>query len=437
MKNYQFYHVYPLGMFDKLSNTNDLNLNSLSEFIPHLKEMHINALLIGPIFESVYHGYDTIDYSIIDRRLGSNHDFKQMIDNYHNNGIDVIVDCVFNHVSREFFAFRDVLEFREHSKYLHWFNINTKDNNHRNDGFTYETWDGHDELVKLNLDNEEVVNYLLNTAKQWVNEFNIDGLRLDAADVMKPEFIQRLNHEMKELKSEFYIVGEMVHGDYNQLMNQTGIDSITNYECYKGLYSSLNDSNYHEIAYSLRRLFGDQGMIKNRFLYNFVDNHDVNRVASEIKDNKHLYPLYIMMYTMPGFTSIYYKSELGATGKRSNTSDYELRQPFKVEELNYANDLLGTIRKISKIRHYEPVITTGNYEELVVDHKLIGYRRFDQYNSIITLINSSDDVSIIDKAIISHWINTYGLDGYDLLNEEHLNNEGHLEIHPNWGRILT
>ena len=437
MKNYQFYHIYPLGMLDKLNNNNDLNLRNLTEFITHLKEMHINALQIGPIFESVYHGYETIDYKKIDSRLGSNDDFKEMVGSYHYNDIDVIVDCVFNHVSRDFFAFRDVLEFRESSKYLNWFYINTNTNNHRNDGFTYETWDGHDELVKLNLDNNEVCDYLIDVAKFWFYEFKIDGLRLDAADVMKPEFIKRLNNEMKALKSDFYIVGEMVHGDYNGLLNRTGIDSITNYECYKGLYSSLNDTNYHEIAYSFKRLFGQDGMIKNKCLYNFVDNHDVNRVASEIKDSKHLYPLYLMMYTMNGFTSIYYKSELGADGKRSNTSDYALRQPFLINELDYQNNLLESIKKISKIRSNEPVLAFGDYEELVVNSSLIGYRRFKNGKSIVTFINSSDEPSIIDKNIFSHWANSYGLNGYDLLNEESVIKGEHLVIHPNWGRILT
>lgn len=437
MKNYQFYHIYPLGMLDKLSNNNNLNLASLRDFIPHLKEMHINAVQIGPIFESVYHGYDTIDYKQIDRRLGNNEHFKHLVNAYHHHNIDVIVDCVFNHVSRDFFAFRDVLEFRENSKYLHWFKIDINSNNHRNDGFTYDTWDGHDELVKLNLENEEVANYLIDVAKFWFYEFNIDGLRLDAADVMNTDFMSRLNREMKSLKEDFYIVGEMVHGDYKGLLDRSGIDSLTNYECYKGLYSSLNDTNYHEIAYSFRRLFGQGGLLNNNYMYNFVDNHDVNRVASEIKDSKHLYPLYIMMYTMKGYTSIYYKSELGVTGKRSNTSDYELRQPFKIDELGYDNSLLDTIKNISKIRHYQPVLTQGDYEELVVDHSLIGYRRFKDGKSIVTLINSSKEPSVIDKSIVSHWINEYNLDGYDLLNEESHHHGEHLVIHPNWGRILT
>lgn len=437
MKNYQFYHIYPLGMLDKLRNSNDLNLNNLSDFIPHLKDMNINALQIGPIFKSIYHGYDTVDYKQIDPRLGSNEDFKQMVNRYHDNDIDVIVDCVFNHVSRDFFAFKDIIELKENSKYLHWFYINTNANNHRNDGFTYETWDGHDELVKLNLDNSEVVNYLIDVAKFWFYEFKIDGLRLDAADVMKPHFIRKLNDEMKNLKSDFFIVGEMVHGDYGHLLKETGIDSITNYECYKGLYSSLNDNNYYEIAYSFKRLFGHGGMIEHNYLYNFVDNHDVNRVASEIKDLKHLYPLYIMMYTMSGFTSIYYKSELGASGKRSHTSDYDLRQAFFLNELDQQNNLLKAIKKLSEIRHDEPVLAFGEYEELVVNHSLIGYRRFKDGKSIIILINSSEEPSVIDKSIVSHWQNKYGLKGFDLLNAESINSTQHLIVYPNWARILT
>ncbi len=332
--------------------------------------------------------------------------------------MDIILDCVFNHVSRRFFAFQDVLANREQSKYRDWFHVDFSLDNHHQDGFCYETWDGHDELVKLNLTNKEVRDYLIDIARGWVNEFDIDGLRLDAADVMDRDFIRALTESLRDIKPEFYMVGEMVHGDYAGLIRETGIDSVTNYESYKGLYSSLNDSNYFEIAYSLNRLFGEGGLIHDGYLYNFADNHDVNRVASDLGDEGHLHPLYIMLYTIKGFPSLYYKSEMGAKGKRDSNTDVWLREPFAVEEIDEENPLLHTIRKLSEIRTSHDVLCYGDYEELIVESKTIGYRRYDGDKSCIVLLNSDDEAREIDGHLLSYWKARYNVMGYDVLNEE-------------------
>jgi glycosidase len=436
MKNYQFYHIYPLGMLDKLNGNNELNLLYLNKFIPHLKELNINALYIGPLFESKYHGYDTIDYNKIDFRLGTNNNFIEMVNSYHNSKIDIIIDCVFNHASRDFFAFKDLLYNKWDSRYRDWFYTDFSRNNNRNDGFSYHSWDGHDELVKLNLENTEVSDYLINIAKNWVYEFDIDGLRLDAADVMSKNFMKRLNTEMKSIKKDFYIVGEMVHGNYMELMKETGIDSVTNYQCYKGLYSSLNDKNYHEIGHSFNNLLGKNGLIDNKYLYNFVDNHDVNRVASVIKNQKHLYPLYLMMYTMKGYTSIYYKSEFETKGKRTHNSDNELRQPFLIEELNQQNELFKSIKKFSEIRNKYDLFAFGDYEQIILESTLIAYKRSNNNKNILVIINSDDDNKIINQKTLNTWKNKYNLSNFDILNEEKLKDNQDLVIFSNWGRIL-
>jgi glycosidase len=441
MKAYQFYHIYPLGMLNKLGKnsskqSNEGNLKDIEDFIDHFKEMSINGLYIGPIFESVFHGYDTIDYRKIDSRLGDNAMFQSFVEQCHQKDIDVIVDCVFNHVSREFFAFKDLLKNKEDSIYRHWFYTHFDSNNGHNDGFAYDTWDGHENLVKLNLKNEEVGNYLIDVAKGWLSEFKIDGLRLDAADVMDRDFIRKLNGELKIINPNMFIVGEMVHGDYMNLIEETGIDSVTNYECYKGLYSSLNDENYFEIAHSFKRLMSQEGLLKNKYLYNFLDNHDVNRIASQLKEERYLYPIYIMMYTMKGYTSLYYKSELGVRGKRDNTSDQALRPSYKSEEIEDNNPLLLTIKKLSQIRRKYDLLTFGDYEEVVVSHKLIVYRRFRDDQSLLCIINASNESQVIDKAILAHWKHVYNLTAYDLLNQEWIEKDTHFTIHPNWGAIL-
>jgi len=424
MKNYQFYHIYPLGMLKNQT------LPYLHGFIPHLKSMNINGIYLGPVFSSVHHGYDTIDYLNVDQRLGTNDDLYTLIKDCHQNEIDVILDCVFNHVSREFFAFQDVLVNRQHSRYQHWFHLDFNRNNQRNDGFSYNTWDGHDDLVKLNLRDADVINYLIDVATKWVEWFDIDGLRLDAADVMDREFIRRLTEKMRQLKKDFFIVGEMVHGDYTKLIQDTGIDSVTNYEAYKGLYSSLNDVNYFEIAHSFKRLFN------GKRLYNFVDNHDVNRVASVLKEERFLYPLYLMLYTMPGYTSLYYKSEFGAKGMRSSTSDSDLRKPFTIEEIDHENPIYQMIQRLSTLRNELPVLSEGAYEELIVEHQLIGYFLSNSKSSVVVLINSSSSPIVLNSSITQKIVNRLGVSIYDHLNREQLS-KSNMTIYPNWGRILS
>jgi len=434
MKNYQFYHIYPLGMLNKLQGNDTRTLQDLNAFLPHLRSMNINALYIGPIFESQYHGYDTIDYERIDPRLGEEDDFIKMVTAYHHQGIKVIVDCVFNHVAREFSKFKDVINHGENSMFKDWFYIDFSRNNHRNDGFSYDDWAGHDELVKLNLQNPYVREYLIQVSKEWIYKYDIDGLRLDAADVMDRDFIRHLVIECRKIKKDFYVVAEMVHGDYRAMIEETGIDSVTNYEAYKGMYSSLNDKNYFEIAYSFKRHFAEGGVTKDYQLYNFCDNHDVNRVADSLISDKHLYPLYLMLYTMKGYTSIYYKSELGEKGRRSHYGDLELRKPFYIEEIR-DHDLLRSIQSFSRIRKEFPLLSYGDYKEVYLAHDLIGYLRFDKDNKLLVLINASDEKQVIQSHIYDNLVKEFRLEGKDILNNESICGD-YLDVDPCWGRIV-
>ena len=253
-----------------------------------MKSMSVNALVFNPVFESSKHGYDTIDYKKIDCRLGDNESFKKICKTLHDNGIRIMLDGVFNHVGRDFFAFKDVRQNRENSRYASWFeNLNFRNNSPYNDGFSYEGWAGYYDLVKLNLHNDEVVNYLLDCARFWIDEFDIDGLRLDAADCIDIEFFKKLKNVCKEKKSDFWLYGEITHGDYNHWANPDVLDSVTNYECYKGIYSSHNDHNYFEIAQTVKYLqnMGDLD------LYNFVDNHDVERIYTKLSNKAHFAPI--------------------------------------------------------------------------------------------------------------------------------------------------
>lgn len=389
------YNIYPLG-FCGAPRDNDHQLNyrleKIYDCIDHFKRLGINALVFNPLFESSHHGYDTIDYRMVDKRLGDNESFKKICDTLHANGIRVILDGVFNHVGREFFAFNDVQQKKWDSRYCGWFqNLNFDGRSCYGDPFWYEGWAGHYDLVKLNLRNDEVVNYLLGSVEMWIDEFGIDGLRLDAADVIDPEFFKKLKNLCKSKKPDFWLYGEITHGDYNRIANKDMLDSVTNYECYKGIYSSHNDHNYFEIAHSMNRQFANGGIYQNIYTYNFVDNHDVNRVASVLRDKNHLYNIYTMLYTMPGVPSIYYGSEYAVEGKRTRDSDYDLRPCLDLNNVPNANyQLCDHIIKLGKVRLALEALKYGKFENVNIMNEKLVYKRYTDNQTVFVLFNLTD-----------------------------------------------
>ena len=389
------YNIYPLGYCGapkENDHVQSYRLDKILDSIDHFKQLGVNVMLFNPVFESSRHGYDTIDYRRVDCRLGDNASFKKICDTLRANGIRVILDGVFNHVGREFFAFKDVQEKKWDSPYCGWFqNLNFGGSSPLGDPFWYEGWAGHYDLVKLNLQNPEVVQYLLDSVCFWIDEFGIDGLRLDAADVMDCEFFKKLRHTCKSKKPDFWLYGEMVGGDYNRLVSGEMLDSVTNYECYKGIYSSHNDHNYFEIAHSLNRQFANGGIYQNIYTFNFVDNHDVNRVASELRDKNHLYNVYTLLFTMPGVPSIYYGSEYAVEGKRTWVSDYDLRPCLDLNNVPNANlQLNDHISKLSRVRLALEALKYGKFENVNIRNEMLVYKRFTGNQTVFVLFNLTD-----------------------------------------------
>ncbi|WP_133016877.1 alpha-amylase family glycosyl hydrolase [Clostridium cuniculi] len=403
IKNAVFYHIYPLGFCGVINNKkNILSASGFDKFddkwINHLKNMGINSVYFGPIFQSSYHGYDTIDYLKIDDRLGTNNDFKNIVSKLHSNNIRVIIDGVFNHVGRDFWAFGDVKNNKSNSQYSSWFNIDFNGNSNYNDGFYYEGWEGHYDLVKLNLYNKNVKDYLLHVVEEWVHEFDIDGIRLDVAYLLNKDFIKELRLTTNKFNNDFWLMGEMIHGDYNSIVSPEMLHSATNYELYKGLYSSHNDKNYFEIAYSLNRQFGEYGIYKNLTLYNFVDNHDVNRIATIINDKRYLNNIYTLLFTIPGVPSIYYGSEWGIEGDKSIT-DLNLRPELSIDDFDNddkSKKLEDFITKLISIRKNNKELTLGIYKEFIVKNKQFVFGRYLNDNWIIILLNLDDKEEYIE-----------------------------------------
>ena len=387
-----FYQIYPLGFCgapEENRGEEPVNrIKKIGEWSDHIKELGADALYLSPIFESDRHGYDTRDYRTIDRRLGTNDDFKSVCDILHSKGIKIVLDGVFNHVGRGFFAFEDVRKNRENSPYKNWFHIDFGGNSNYNDGFWYKGWEGHYELVELNLGCEEVVRYLLDSVSFWINEFGIDGIRLDVAYCLSYEFIQRLRQHVNSLKDNFFLIGEIIHGDYNRLLN-AGLDSCTNYECYKGLYSSFNSMNMFEISYSLNRQFGSEHwcLYTGKHLLNFVDNHDVSRIATALANKGHLPLIYGMMLAMPGIPCIYYGSEWGAEGDKAH-GDNALRISY---DSPVQNELFNSIRTMISAYKSCNSLQYGSYRNVVVTNKQLIFERKTDSERILVAVNADSE----------------------------------------------
>ena len=442
-----FYHIYPLGLCDApprndFSAAAQPRLERIHAWIPHLRELGINALYLGPLFESTAHGYDTADYYQVDRRLGTRETLARLVAELHANGVRVILDGVFNHVGRDFWAFRDVRANGPRSPYAGWFQgLNFGGRSPRGDPFTYETWAGYYELVKLNLRNPEARQHLLDAVRHWIQDYDIDGLRLDVADALDLDFQKELARFARGLRPDFWLLGEVINGDYRRWVNPETLDSVTNYECYKGLFSSLASRNYFEIAYALNRQFGADGIYRGLPLYNFVDNHDVNRVASSLANPRHLYPLYCLLFTMPGVPSIYYGSEWGLEGKRTPHSDAALRPQLNLARLGQTAphpNLPADIRRLIRVRQASPALRRGDYRQIHVSFEQLGFARQAEGETVIVLVNAAEKpVSLEVAAGLAD-----GCQLADLLNggPRYQVSGGRLrvdELPPCWARVLS
>lgn len=389
-----FYHIYPLGLVGAPKENREASVSDrfgeLDEWIPHIRSLGCNAIYIGPLFESSTHGYDTRDYRTVDRRLGSNEDFKEFVSLCHDQGIKVVVDGVFNHTGREFFAFADLVKNRENSPYRDWYKgVNFG----WGDPFGYDAWQGHGELPCLNLWNPDVKQYLFDTIRFWIDAFDIDGIRLDCANVLDFGFMKELRCQTSAMKEDFWLMGEVIHGEYSRWVNGEMLHSVTNYELHKSIYSGHNDHNYFEIAHNVRRLLTIAPQ-----LYTFVDNHDEDRIASKILNREHLFPIYTILFTLPGIPSIYYGSEWGIEGKRTKTSDDMLRPRLSISEKDSLDsELTEYISTLGHIHEENPQLHQGVYKELLLTNRQYAFSRSDDHGAVITAVNNDekDAVAVI------------------------------------------
>ena len=387
--NETFYQIYPIGFCGAPTHNDGVTMHrilKIADWAGYLEELGIGSIILNPIFESDNHGYDTRDLTKIDCRLGTNEDFQTVCETLHSHNIKIMLDGVFNHVGRGFWAFQDVLEKKWDSPYKDWFYINFDGNSAYNDGFWYEGWEGHYELVKLNLQNPAVTDHLLSCIKMWIETFGIDGLRLDVAYSLDHNFMRRLRSFCEEIKPGFALVGEVLFGDYNLIVNNEMLHSCTNYECYKGLYSSFNSMNMFEITHSLLRQYGPENwtLYKGKHLWNFVDNHDVSRIASVLQNPEHLPLIYGMVFGMPGMPCIYYGSEWGTKADKAQ-GDPALRVHFEKPEWNELTDFIS---KLAQVKAKSRALNYGGFRSVLLTNKQCIFERNCEGERVLVAINA-------------------------------------------------
>jgi len=400
LKDAIFYHIYPLGALGVLDGprchgngmAGAAPLERLRDWIPAMERVGANALYLGPVFESERHGYDTVDHSRVDARLGINTDLTAFSRTLQERGISLVLDTVFNHVGRSHPLVRDVAENGPDSPHANW--IAGYDPSRSRGGlpFGYHGWAGNDDLVQLDTGNGQVQEFLIGIALGWIEEYGIVGLRLDAADCLNHGFLRELARRCRERSPGFFLIGEAMDGNGYASLLADGLDSATDFEAYKALWSSYNDRNFHEIAWTLERLFGERGLCQGAPLYSFADNHDVDRIASLVRDPAGLYPLYGLLFAMPGVPSIYYGSEWGTTGRKVAGDDRPLRPalvPSHGAEHAPQPALAWAIARFAKARRASRAVREGDCRLLKVEAEGISLLRRAESDLALVSVNAS------------------------------------------------
>jgi glycosidase len=424
------YHIYSLSLaraqFFNDYSAQEHKFGEFEKWIPHIRGMGFNAVLFSPLLKSRSHGYDVTDHFLIDNRIGTNGEFKTLVSMFHENGIRVILDSVFNHCGRGFFAFQ---ELRQNNRdFSRWFSgVDFNRQSPLGDHFDYGTWSGHYELPKFNLQNPDVKNYLFDAARFWIDEFDIDGMRLDAANELDFGFMRELRRVTEGKKTDFWLMGEVVAGDYSKWVNADTLHSVTNYILYKSLISSHNDNNLFELAYCLQRSVPNNGLP----LYTFLDNHDQPRIASNVANPAYLNSLYTLLFTLPGIPSVYYGSEWGIKGVKENNSDHALRPYIDIESRSvYSTDLTEHISKLASLRQGEKALRYGSYRQIYLDYQRpFVFERFYENERIYIAVNIAGHDDVVDLS--AHFKGGF----LDLLEGEHFSS-AHIKLKPHCVMVL-
>ena len=347
-------------------------LRVLQRWLDHVAALGCGGVLLTPVFVSGTHGYDTVDPLRIDQRLGDDDDFAAFVEDCHARDLKVILDGVFNHVGRAFAPFRDVMARGASSPYADWFRLDfSRDDG---DGFGYRDFEGQRELVALNHRSEAVLEWASAVARHWLAR-GADGWRLDAAYAIPTPFLSSLTGRIRQHHPEAFIFGEMIHGDYARFVTDSGVDAVTQYELHKAIWSSLNDANFFELAWALKR---HRALTASFVPVTFAGNHDVTRLASQLRDPTHVAHALAILFTVPGVPCVYYGDELAWRGTKEQRAggDDAIRPalPRVAEPVGREQaSVLDLHRQLIALRRARPWLTLADVEVLDVGNRYITY----------------------------------------------------------------
>ncbi|WP_037183969.1 alpha-amylase family protein [Rhodococcoides fascians] len=384
-----WWHVYPLGFagapvreWDGTSLAEEHRLLKVVEWLDYALELGASGVALGPIFASEGHGYETVDHLRVDQRLGIDEDFDTLIDRAHGRGIRVMLDGVFNHVGQSFPRFQSALA--GDSDAASWFHLDAS-GRHRN-------FEGHDELVALDHSSAAVQDYVVDVMQHWLGR-GADGWRLDAAYAVPPEFWATVLPRVRERFPDAYFLGEVIHGDYAQIVQRSSLDSVTQYELWKATWSAIAEQNFFELSHALGR---HNEWLDTFVPATFVGNHDVNRIASTISDERHLPHALVTLFTTGGTPMIYYGDEQGFRGVKEERvgGDDDVRPEFPMtrEQLDSAGwSTFHLHQELIGLRRRAPWLHTAKTETVELANTAMLYRVHSGDNALHVALNLGDD----------------------------------------------
>ena len=390
-----WWHVYPLGFLGAEQTASELGgevrhrLERIEPWLDYAAELGCTGLALGPIFASETHGYDTVDHLRIDPRLGDEGDFDRLVVAVRERGLPILLDGVFNHVGRGFAPFGEALRDGPSSAAARWFHLHWHAESGREPDA--EVFEGHSALVKLNHDEAAVADYVTRVMAHWLGR-GAAGWRLDAAYAVAPSFWKRVLPGVRAQFPEAYFVGEVIHGDYVQIVADSGLDAVTQYELWKGIWSSLNDRNFFELSAALER---HEGFLKQMVPMTFLGNHDVTRIASQLKEERYLAHALAVLMTVGGSPSIYAGDEQGFRGVKEHRvgGDDAVRPAFPALPGELAPEgwpLFALHQELIALRRARPWLVRGRTEVRSLTNTTLVYRtndRSDAKRSIDVVLN--------------------------------------------------